>query len=51
VRLRIPTPKRQRGAVGFLLLAVVFIGAISALHAPAQTEPAATEALPHSSQA
>lgn len=49
--LKIPSPRGIRGAMAYLLLAVVVLGAIMTLRAATVTEPSATDGLPHTSQA
>ncbi len=46
----IPTPRRARGALGFLLLFVVVVGAVMSFAAPSTTQPSSVDGLPHSSQ-
>ena len=46
----IPTPQRTRGALGFILLFIVVVGAVMSFSAASLPEPGAVDGLPHASQ-
>lgn len=46
----VPTPSKVRGALAFILLFLVVVGAAMSLGSVSNTEPAAVDGLPHSTQ-